>query len=391
MEENVQYKRTYKIAKTEMDRDLLIFVVALIVAGVMAVFSASLPMCMSKHINSFYYIGQHILWLILGGFGLFFFSKMDYNILKRYTFHFAIAIVVLLLLVKFTPLGVEINGARRWLNLGFFQFQPSEFSKLGIIMLLASWFSLDKKSFWAELPKYLLTILTMIFVVLKQPNLSMAIILCGICFCMYLCSGKSLKPILIGVVSLICVVILAKTNILNPLNFLEPFQRERILSKFSSTVDTQGSGYQVYHSLIAIASGGVFGQGYGASKEKLGWLPECHTDFIFSVVAEEMGFLGCLVIISFFVIFFRCGMGISINHPYLYGRFLACGITCLVTMQAFLNISVATSFMPATGITLPFISYGGSSLFVTMCMVGILLNISKTKLTKVTQKTTNTA
>ena len=379
MEQNVQYKRTYKIAKTEIDKDLLVFVVALIVAGVMAVFSASLPMCMSKHINSFYYIGQHILWLILGGFGLFFFSKMDYYILKRYTFHFAIGVIVLLL----------INGARRWLNLGFFQFQPSEFSKLGIIMLLASWFSLDKKSFLAELPKYLLTILAMIFVVLKQPNLSMAIILCGICFWMYLCSGKSLKPILIGVVSLICVVVLAKTNIVNPLNFLEPFQRERILSKFSSTVDTQGSGYQVYHSLIAIASGGVFGQGYGASKEKLGWLPECHTDFIFSVVAEEMGFLGCLVIISFFVIFFRRGMGISINHPYLYGRFLACGITCLVTMQAFLNISVATSFMPATGITLPFISYGGSSLFVTMCMVGILLNISKTKLIKVTQKTTS--
>ena len=172
MEENVQYKRTYKIAKTEFDKDLLIFVVALIVAGVMAVFSASLPMCMSKHINSFYYIGQHILWLVLGGFGLFFFSKVDYNILKRYTFHFAIGVIVLLLIVKFTPLGVEINGARRWLNLGLFQFQPSEFSKLGIIMLLASWFSLEKTRFWVELPKYLLTILTMIFVVLMERKLS---------------------------------------------------------------------------------------------------------------------------------------------------------------------------------------------------------------------------
>lgn len=390
MEENVQYKRTYKIVKTGIDKDLLIFVIALIVTGIMAVFSASLPMCMSKHLNSFYYIAQHILWLILGGAGLFFFSKMDYNILKRYTFHFAIGVIVLLLIVKFTPLGVEINGARRWLNLGFFQFQPSEFTKLGIIMLLASWFSLDKKSFWTELPKYALTILAMIFVVLKQPNLSMAIILFGIAFWMYICSGKSLKPIIIGFVSLICVVVLAKTNIVDPLFFLEDYQKERILSKLSTTVDVQGSGYQTFHSLIAIASGGVFGQGYGGSKEKLGWLPECHTDFIFSVIAEEVGFLGCLVIISFFIILFKRGMHISINHPYMYGRMMACGITCLITMQAFLNISVATSFIPPTGITLPFVSYGGSSLFVTMCMVGILLNISKTKLVKVVEKATST-
>lgn len=389
MEENVQYKRTYKITKTEIDKELFTFVVALIITGIMAVFSASLPMCMAKHINSFYYIGQHILWLILGGVGLFFFSKMDYNILKRYTFHFAIGVIVLLLIVKFTPLGVEINGARRWLNLGFFQFQPSEFTKLGIIMLLASWFSLDKKSFWIEFPKYALTILAMIFVVLKQPNLSMAIILFGIAFWMYVCSGKSLKPIIIGVMLLICIVVLAKTNIVNPLFFLEDYQKERILAKFSATVDTQGNGYQTFHSLIAIASGGVFGQGYGGSKEKLGWLPECHTDFIFSVIAEEIGFLGCLVIISFFIILFRRGMHIAINHPYMYGRMMACGITCLITMQAFLNISVATSFIPPTGITLPFVSYGGSSLFVIMCMVGILLNISKTKLVKVIEKTTS--
>lgn len=387
MEKNIRYKKNYKIIKTDIDKNLLIFVTALIVTGIMAVFSASLPMCISKHINSFYYISQHILWLILGSLGLFFFMKIDYNILKKYTFHFAFVVIILLLLVKFTPLGVEINAARRWLNLGFFQFQPSEFTKPAIIMLLANCFSLNKERFIKELPKYILTIFIMLFIVLKQPNLSMVIILIGISFWMYICSGKSLKPVWIGFLIITCIIGLIKTNILDPTKFLEPYQWERIKSKFSSTVDTQGSGYQVYHSLIAIASGGILGQGYGGSKEKLGWLPECHTDFIFSVIAEEMGFLGCITIILFFIMFFKHGMYISKTHPYLYGKFLSCGISCLITMQAFFNISVATSFIPATGITLPFISYGGSSLFVTMCMVGILFNISKTRLVRITQNT----
>jgi cell division protein FtsW len=180
---------------------------------------------------------------------------------------------------------------------------------------------------------------------------------------------------------------MVKMNIIDLSNFIEPFQMSRITNCNNSGSDLQGEGYQVFHSKIAISSGGIFGQGYGASKEKLGWLPECHTDFIFSVIAEEMGFYGCLIIIMLFLFLFYRGTYIASKSPTLYGRLLAFGITISVTMQAFFNISVATSFLPATGITLPFISYGGSSLFVTMCMMGILLNISKTQLRRVVSST----
>ena len=153
---------------------------------------------------------------------------------------------------------------------------------------------------------------------------------------------------------------------------------ERINKWRSGTFsDVQGGGYQVFHSKIAISSGGLLGCGFGGSIQKLGWLPESHTDFIFSVIAEEFGFIGCLFVISMFLLIFQRGMNIAIKSPTMYGKLLAFGITISVTMQAFFNISVAAAVLPATGITLPFISYGGSSLFVTMCMMGILLNISK--------------
>lgn len=323
----------YAPVKVPADKKLFVTVMILVIIGFMAVFSASLPMCMSKQINPLYYIIQHLFWAILGGFGLVLFSLFDYRKLKQITFKFAIFVIVLLLLVKFTPLGVTINGARRWLNLGLFQFQPSEFTKLAIIMLLAHFFSLDKKNMFRQIPKFALTFCVMIFIVLKQPNLSMTLILLGISFFMYICSGKTLKPVVAGMCILVCLVGMIKFNIIDITKCLEPYQVERLLNRYSQHVDVQGGGYQVFHSKIAISSGGIFGQGYGASKEKLGWLPECHTDFIFSVIAEEMGFYGCLIIIMLFLHLFYRGTRIASKSPTLYGRLLAFGITISVTMQ----------------------------------------------------------
>ena len=376
-------KDGYQPVKTEGDKELLITTIILVVIGFMAVVSASLPMCVTRHMMPFHYVLQHLFWIVLGSVGLWCFSRLDYNNLRKFTFSFAFVVIVLLLMVKFTPLGVTINGARRWLNLGFFQFQPSEFSKLALVMLLGNLFSLKSENFKAKLPKYLLTAGLMIFVVLKQPNLSMTLILLGIAFCMYVCSGKSLKPLLIGFIALCGLVAMVVTNVIDLSNYIEPYQIMRFLNWRSSEPDIQGSGYQVFHSMIAISSGGLFGCGYGAGKEKLGWLPEAHTDFIFSVISEEIGFIGSLFIILLFLTLLYRGINIALKCPNPYGRLLAFGITLSITMQAFFNISVATSFLPATGITLPFISYGGSSLFVTMSMVGILLNISKVKLARV--------
>lgn len=367
----------YEAVKVPYDTGLLISVIMLCVVGFMSVFSASVPICMSKHINAFHFLNQHILWLGIGGVGLFFFSKFDYHNLKKYTFKFAIAVIILLLIVKFTPLGVVINGARRWLNFGFFQFQPSELSKLATIMILASLFSLKQQLFNEKFFVYLATILTMMFVIFKQPNLSMVLILCGICGFMYICSGKTLKYIYIGFAILVSLFVMVKSDIVDLTKFMEPHQVSRIMNWHNSETDVQGEGYQVYHSIIAISSGGIFGQGYGGSKEKHGWLPEAHTDFIFSVISEEMGFIGSFFVILLFLTLFYRGMYVAEKSADMYGKLLAVGITSSIVMQAFFNIAVATSFLPATGITLPFVSYGGSSLAVSMSMVGVLLNISK--------------
>ena len=373
----------YKIVKTEQDKELFWSVGVLCVIGLMAVISASLPMCLTKHINAFHYAFQHLLWLILGGVGLYWFSNRDYKSLRKYTFIFAFSVIALLLIIKFTPLGVTINGAKRWLNLGFFQFQPSEFSKIAIIMLLANLLSFKKNLLEQAWPKYVVTMLLMIFIVFKQPNLSMTVILMAISFCMYICSGKTLKFIYIGLALILCLFTMVKTNMIDLTKFIDPYQVDRLVNWKNPNADILGDGYQVFHSRIAIASGFIFGEGFGASKEKLGWLPEAHTDFIFSVIAEEMGFIGCFFVILLFLLVFHRGIFIAFKCPDLYGRLLATGITVSITIQAFFNISVATAFLPATGITLPFISYGGSSLFASLCMIGILLNISKTQFKRI--------
>ena len=376
-------KNGYQEIKTDGDRELLTTTVILVVIGFMAVVSASLPLCVTKHLPPFYYVFQHLFWIIIGSVGMWFFSKFDYNNLRRFTFSFAFGVIILLLMVKFTPLGVTINGARRWLNLGF-QFQPSELTKLALIMLLGNLFSLKKDVFNKMLFKHLITAGLMVFIVLKQPNLSMTLILLGISFCMYVCSGKTLKYIFLGIIMLAGFFVMVKTNVIDLSQYIEPYQLQRIMNWHNSDTDIQGEGYQVFHSLVAISSGGMFGSGYGSGKEKLGWLPEAHTDFIFSVISEEIGFIGSLFVILLFLTLLYRGITIALKCPTAYGRLLAIGITFSITMQAFFNISVATSFLPATGITLPFISYGGSSLAVSMSMIGILLNISKIKMKRIT-------
>ena len=382
MEKNTN-RAEYKIVKTEQDKELFWSVGVLCVIGLMAVISASLPMCLTKHINAFHYAFQHLLWLILGGVGLYWFSNRDYKSLRKYTFIFAFSIIALLLIIKFTPLGVTINGAKRWLNLGFFQFQPSEFSKLAIIMLLANLLSLKKIVLQQVWPKYVITMGILIAIIFKQPNLSMTIILLAISFCMYICSGKTLKYIYILFAIILGLFVMVKTDMVDLTKFIDPYQLERLLNWRNPNADVLGDGYQVFHSRIAIASGFIFGEGFGGSKEKLGWLPEAHTDFIFSVISEEIGFVGSFFVILLFLLLFHRGFYIAFKSPDTYGRLLAIGITIAITLQAFFNISVATAFLPATGITLPFISYGGSSLFVSLCMIGILLNISKTQVKRV--------
>ena len=318
---------------------------------------------------STFFVFRQFIWFILGCICAIIISKIPYKIWNKFSIPMAWIIILLLLCVEF--FGTTVNGATRWLSFGSFQFQPSEIAKLGVVALLASAFSksmniLDGKM-WRD---YFLPILIILFLVFKQPNLSMVMILSISSLFMYFAAGGSLK--LIG--SVIGCGIMA-------LPFLaQGYQKERVEMWLHPEKDPHGAGYNIIQAMMAFVAGGFFGVGYGDSKQKLGWLPEGHTDFIFAVFAEEFGFLGCILIIGLFIAFLQRGLLISGKCEDVFGKLLAAGITISISLQAFINICVASSMLPATGVPLPFISYGGTSLFITMCMIGVLLNISKKRI-----------
>lgn len=360
------------------DKTLLIVVMFLIIMGFMAIFSATAPKCLDEGGNPAQFLIKQVMAFIVGFFLMRFFTNYDYKKLAQWNTFVMIAIIISLVLVDFTPLGVMVNGAKRWINIAGFQLQPSEFAKPAVVMLLASAFKTDAGLF--DQNKWMFAffpILIMVGLIFVQPNLSMVILLLATSVVMFLCAGGSMKLFLSCVAAMVTSIVIAATTI------IKPYQLQRLRIWRHPETDPQGAGYNIIQSLIAFASGGFIGEGYGGSIQKLYYLPECHTDFIFAVIAEEMGYIGCLLVIGLFFIFIHRGFLIAGKCPDMYGKLLAVGITFSIGFQAFLNMSVASSFLPTTGVPLPFISYGGSSLIVSMIMVGILLNISKKKIKKI--------
>lgn len=360
------------------DKTLLIAVTFLVIIGFLAIFSATAPKCMREGANLASFLIKQVIFAGAGFLAMGFFAKFDYKKLEKYNTKFLWIVIILLLILQFTPLGVTINGAKRWINLGFMQLQPSELAKPLFCMLLATTFKdkvdlLNTKN-WTEV---YIPILVILFLILKQPNLSMAIILCVTSFCLYIAAKGPLQLVaaLGGLMGVGGLMFLPK--------LLHGYQMDRINVWLNPGSDAQGKGYNIIQSLIAFASGGFSGTGYGGSIQKLAYLPECHTDFIFAIIAEEFGFLGCLFIIGLFVTLVYRGLRISKRCPDMYGKLLAIGITVIFGFQAFLNMSVASSLLPVTGVTLPFISYGGTSIIVSLAMVGVLLNISKQRIKRI--------
>ena len=357
----------------QSDRPLLIAVIFLVVIGVMAIFSASAPKCVEMGVNPTKFLVQQVLGIVVGVVGLRFLSNFHYKKLIKYTQAIAWTIVGMLLLVKFA--GVTVNGAQRWINIGPMSLQPSEFAKPAVVLLLAAVFSKDvnlldnKKIRTAFFP-----IMVMIGLIFIQPNLSMVLLLVSTSVAIYLCAGGSTQLILWGGCSVIPLLLLKG---------LKGYQSSRIQTWLHPEADPLGAGYNIIQSLVAFASGGLYGVGYGSSKQKLAWLPEAHTDFIFAVIGEEQGFIGCLLIICLFWTILQRGFVIAVKCQDMYGKLLALGLTFSICFQGFLNMWVASSFVPATGVPMPFISYGGSSIMVSLWMIGILLNISKDNVKRV--------
>ena len=357
----------------QSDRPLLIAVIFLVVIGLMAIFSASAPKCIEMGLNPARFLLQQILGVIVGVLGLKFLSNFHYKKLIGVTLPFAWIVVGMLLMVKFA--GVTVNGAQRWINIGPMSLQPSEFAKPAVVMLLAAVFYrntdlLDNN----KIVTAFLPIVIMIGLIFTQPNLSMVLLLLATSVAIYICAGGSVQLILYGMGAMIPLLLLKG---------LKGYQSSRIVTWLHPEADPLGAGYNIIQSLIAFASGGIYGVGYGCSKQKLAWLPEAHTDFIFAVIGEEHGFIGCLLVICLFWTILQRGFIIAVKCQDMYGKLLALGLTFSICFQGFLNMWVASSFVPATGVPMPFISYGGSSVMVSLWMVGILLNISKDNVKRV--------
>jgi cell division protein FtsW len=334
----------------------------------MAVFSASAPEALQSFQDSTAYLRKQAIACAIGLFFMFAFSKYDYRKLKKFAWPLAFASLLLLCVTLVPHLSVTTMGSSRWIQVGPVQFQPSELAKIATIILMASGVS---KYFWWHRNVFLRIIVVMLMagVVVKQPDLGTAIMIMGTLLSMLYVSGINTLLILtsLGVGGWLAWHHIKHT----------PYQMARIQSWLNPELNPQREGWNIIQAQLAIGSGGLWGQGFGHSLQKLYYLPVQHADFIFAVIAEEFGLLGCLTIIGLFALFGYYGFKTALQAKTLFGRFLAIGITSQICLQAVVNIMVCTGLLPVTGITLPFISYGGTSLVMTLAMVGILLSISR--------------
>lgn len=360
------------------DNTLFMIILMLVFYGLAAVFSAGAPEGMEDFNNPAYYVLKQGIYMLMGFVILFYFSNKDYKSFKKYAVPFSIVSIVLILFTYLPGIGTTSNGSTRWISLGFIQLQPSEFAKISVILLVASALSKSKNLLDKRLITSLVLSGIMILLILKQPNLSVSMVVAAITGLMLFVGGVSEFLLSGGVVSM---CFLAYQNIMH-----NAYQLKRITGWQDPWKDAHETGYNLIQSWYAIGSGGLFGVGFGNSKQKLFYLPFRHTDFIYSVVCEELGFVGAIVLLGLYLGLFHRGLTIASRCNDSFGRLVAFGISVSIALQALINIAVATGVMPVTGVTLPLVSYGGTSILVTMAMLGILLNISRKRVPKIALK-----
>lgn len=355
-----------------VDFTLVITVLLLLAIGLIMVLSASSPSALSESGNSYKYFSKQLLFAILGIVAMAAISKIDYRFYQKFYKHAWWISLIMLVLVLI--IGKEVNGAKRWIYITeTLSFQPSEFVKIFMIVFYAGLLTKNRdqlEGYKKGFLKHICLLAPIIGLLLLQPHFSASIVIIGICSVMMIVAGCKFWHFVVtgGLVGLPAMVFLI---------IKEPYRLQRVVTFLNPWSDATGDGWQVIQSLYAIGSGGIFGAGLGESKQKFLYIPEPHNDFIFSILGEELGFIGCAIVIILFAIFIWRGIVIAMKAPDMFGSLIAVGITTLVAIQVIINIAVVTSSMPATGMPLPFFSYGGTALFILLCEVGILLNISR--------------
>ena len=351
---------------------LIIAVVLLSLFGLIMIYSASNIWSEYKFNDPYKYLKSQGLFLIISYIALFIISKVPYIEYKKKANMIFLVCVVLLVLVLIPGVGSVRNGSRSWFGIGGFGIQPSEFTKLGLIIFTSKYLSNNSKEI-RDIKKGVLPILGILLLIfgliMLEPDFGTGVVIVMTIVVLLFTSGVKMNFFIkIGVLGLIGVVALI---------IIAPYRMQRIVSFINPWNDPLGSGFQIIQSLYAIGPGGLLGLGFGNSVQKHFYLPEPQTDFIFSIISEEFGFMGVLLVSILFITIIYSGFKIAMKCEDLFGKYLAFGITFGLAFQTMLNLMVVVGLIPVTGVTLPFLSYGGSSLLITMCGMGILLNISK--------------
>lgn len=357
----------------KMDRILLIIVTLLILIGLAVLYSASTVTSYKNFDNtSYYFVHQLLYGALIGAGALYLCSRIDYHVWQKLIPLFVVISLVLLMLVKVPGIGFAANGATRWIDLGFVTFQPAEIAKLAIILYTAGWLAKQQtkiKDFYYGLFPALVIIGLFAGLIIWQPDMGTMMSLVVTAMIMLFAGGMQLRYFfMVGGFGLAALALLIK---------LEPYRARRITTFLNPSFDPQGIGYQINQALIAIGSGGLWGYGYGLSRQKHNYLPEAIGDSIFAIMSEELGLIRVLVVIGLFIALALRGFQIAMRAPDLFGKLLAVGIVSTITVQVCINIAAISGLLPLTGIPLPFFSYGSTAMIIMLAEIGILLNISK--------------
>lgn len=354
----------------DTDRLLIVTTLFLVAAGVVMVYSTSYVVAAVKYGDEYYFVKKQLLFAAIGMVAFAAAMKVDYHVYRRFTYPILILAVILLCLIFIPGVGYEVGGAKRWVRIGGVNFQPSEPAKLAVIIFLA--YSLEAKKdvitkfSTGFLPNVLIPGI-IIALIMSEPDFGTAVALAALVIMMNFIGGvrmTHLAGLALCTVPALALIVSNFAYMMNRIQvYMDPWKHP------------EGAGFQMVQSFIAFGSGGVWGVGLGEGKQKLFYLPEAHTDFIFSVIGEEMGLVGVALTIAFFVLLLGLGTKTALKAKDLFGAYLALGLTMMVSLQAALNMAVVLGIVPPKGLPLPFISYGGTSLLISMVSVGIILNV----------------
>jgi len=345
---------------------LFILPIFISIIGLLFVFEASSIRSFNEVGDSFYYLKHQAIWLLLATAVMIFLSFFNYHRFYYLSLLLMTGVIFLLFIVLIPGIGQKIGGARRWIDLGFFNLQPTELAKFSVIVYLSSWFiNRERKRFFS----FLILLGLLMFLIILQPDMGTAIIIFSLGIGIYFLAGIELHYLFLLIpFSLGAFWLLVKVS---------PYRFKRLLAFFNPSLDPLGITYHLNQILISLSNGGLFGQGFGASRQKFLFLPEAHTDSIFAIIGEEIGFIGCFLLIILFLFFIYKLFLVAECAPDRFGRLLAGGIFIFVNLQIIINLASMANLMPLTGVPLPFISYGGSNLLVSFSLVGVAINIAR--------------